>query len=219
MSLWHYNFILLGLGATFGVTFLSFAIGALMGFPVALLRMSRFLAARALMIVVIAMVRSIPPIVWLFVVFFGISSGAIRLSPFVAAIIVFGLISAVNMAEIYRGSILSIHKGQFEAATALGLTPAQSLRDVVIPQMLRICIPPSATYLIGLLKNSSIASTIGVMEVTFRGTIVSEQILSGLDVFIYVGLIYIVISVPIAVLSRRLDARLRAVGARQWAGG
>lgn len=212
MSAPHYTFILMGLAATFGVTFLSFAIGAVLGFPAALLRMSRFLAFRSVMVVVIAIVRSIPPIVWLFIVFFGIGSGAIRLPPFIAALIVFGIISAVNMAEIYRGSILSIHKGQFEAANALGLTPVQTLRDVVIPQMLRICIPPSTTYLIGLLKNSSIASTIGVMEITFRGIIVSEQMLSGLGVFAFVGLIYIVISLPIAVLSRHLDARLRAVG-------
>jgi polar amino acid transport system permease protein len=127
----------------------------------------------------------------------------------VSALIVFGIIATVNMAEIYRGGMISIHHGQWEAAAALNLGRFRTYTDVIIPQMFRVSLPSAGTYLIGLLKDSSIASTIGVAELTFRGNTVSQMTFRGLEVFALVGVFYILASLPIAWISRVADHRLQ----------
>lgn len=210
MSAADFLLILQGLPITLALTGAAFLIGAVLGFPCMLARQSKILAARVVMIALIAVIRSIPPIVWLFLIFFGVGAELIQLSPIATAIAVFGVIATVNMAEIYRGGMIAIHRGQWEAATALNLGRLHTYKDIIFPQMFRVSLPSSATYVIGLLKNTSIASTIGVAEITFRGSMISQMNFTGLKVFAVVGVIYIVISVPIAWISRVVDHRLRA---------
>ena len=118
------------------------------------------------------------------------------------------------MAEIYRGALSAVHAGQWEAATALNLSARQSFTDVVGPQLLRIALPSGATYVIGLLKDSAVASAIGVHEIAFQAYHVSQETFRGLDVYAAAGLLYIALSLPIAWMARRLDLRLRARVAR-----
>jgi len=118
------------------------------------------------------------------------------------------------MAEIYRGGLLAIHFGQFEAAKALNLSRWHAFVDVVAPQMIRVALPSSATYGIGLFKESAIASTIGVQELAYQANYLAQTTFRGLEVFGMVGLVYILISLPIAWLSRILDRRIRARVAR-----
>jgi len=161
------------------------------------------------------LVRAVPPIVWLFIVYFGVGSSAwLRLTPFGAALIGLGLISSAHLAEIYRGGMISIGKGQREAAAALNLGPVYSFIDIMAPQAIRVALPPSAGYAIGLLKDSAIASAIGVPELTERANEVAQATLSGLPVYITLAAIYIVMSLPIAWLARTVDAQLRAKVAR-----
>ncbi len=125
--------------------------------------------------------------VWLFIVFFGIGFGLINMSPFVACLVAFGLIAAINMAEIYRGGLIAIHFGQLEAAKALNLGRWHTFRDVVAPQMCRVALPSLATYAIGLFKDSAIASTIGVQELTYQANYLAQLKFHGLEVFGIVG--------------------------------
>jgi polar amino acid transport system permease protein len=206
--------LLRGLPWTLALMAATFAIGAVLGLPLMAARASRFALARILVTVLFAVVRSIPPLVWLFIVFFGIGFGLLPMSPFVACLIAFGLIAAINMAEVYRGGLVSIHFGQFEAAKALNLSRWQTFVDVVAPQMFRVALPSSATYAIGLFKDSAIASTIGVRELTYQANYLSQLTFQGLKVFGLVGLIYIAISLPVAALSRVIDSHLRAKVAR-----
>ena len=202
--------IIRGLPWTVVLTVSAFAIGAILGLPIMMARRSRFFPVKATAVAFITLVRSIPTLVWLFVIFFGLGSGYIQFSPFAAAVIGLSVIASANMAEIYRGGLLSIHHGQWDAAAALDLGRVNTFRDVIWPQTFRVALPSAATYAVGLLKDSSVASVIGVAEISYRGYQLSQITYRGLDVFGIVAAIYIVIGLPIAWLSRVADSQLRA---------
>lgn len=214
MTYANFLLILAGLPMTVLLTGVIFIVGGVLGFPIMLARQSSLLPIRIVTIAIIALIRSVPPIVWLFIVFFGIGADIVLISPFFSAVIALGVIAAVNMAEIYRGGMISIHYGQWEAASALSLSRFYTFADVIIPQMFRVSLPAAGTYFIGLLKESSIASTIGVLELTFRANMVSQMSFRGLEPFIVVGLLYIVLSLPVAWLVRVADRRLQAMVSR-----
>src|SRR5258708_39998994 len=150
---------------TLEVSGTCFAVGALLGLVLVSGRRSGSWMVRSVSRVVIDVLRGIPPIVFLFIVFFGIGSGAILLSPFQAAVIGLGLISAAHLAEIYRGSLLAVNRGQFEASHALGLSRTTTYVRVIGPQAMRVAVPGMVTYAISLLKDSALVSTIGVAEI------------------------------------------------------
>jgi polar amino acid transport system permease protein len=199
---------------TLSVTAGAFVIGAVLGLPVMLAEESTCAPLRLIARAYVNLVRAVPPIVWLFIVYFGVGSELLRLTPFGAALIGLGLISSAHLAEIYRGGMISIGKGQREAAAALNLGPVYSFIDIMAPQAIRVALPPSAGYAIGLLKDSAIASAIGVPELTERANEVAQATLSGLPVYITLAVIYILMSVPIAWLARTVDSQLRAKVAR-----
>jgi polar amino acid transport system permease protein len=199
-----------GIPWTMALTVVAFVVGAALGLPLCAMRFSRIGAVRFLAGALILTFRSIPPIVWLFFIFFGLGSGYVQISPFQAAAIGLGLITAANMAEIYRGALAAIHPGQWEAAIALNLARRYRFIDIIGPQLLRVALPSGATYAIGLLKDSAIASTIGVGEIAFQASHVSQRTFHSLDVFAIAGLLYILISLPMAWMARWADMKLRA---------
>jgi polar amino acid transport system permease protein len=207
----HYlSAILPGIKNTVLVTLAAFAIGAVGGVPVALCRRSRFAIVRGVARVFIDVVRSIPPITWLFIVFYGLPSAGVTFGSLLAAVVGLGLVSAAYIAEIYRAGLLAVSSGQWEAGRALGLRESDVMGRVVAPQAARVVGPPAATYAIGLLKDSAVASTIGVAEVTFRANAETVNTGHGLGFFTAAALVYIVLSLPLAVVSRHVDRRLRA---------
>jgi len=213
--MWSYPaFLVSGLPWTLSVTAGAFAIGALIGLPVMLAEESTFAPLRLIARTYVNLVRAVPPIVWLFIVYFGVGSDLLRLTPFAAAMIRLGLISSAHLAEIYRGGMISVGKGQREAASALNLGPVYGFIDVMAPQAARVALPPSAGYAIGLLKDSAMASAIGVPELTERANEAAQATLSGLPVYVTLAAIYILMSVPVAWLARAVDTRLRAKVAR-----
>jgi polar amino acid transport system permease protein len=130
--------ILRGLTWTVALTAGAFLIGAVLGVPLLAARQSRLWPLRFLAMTAIQIVRAIPPILWLFIIFFGLGMGVMPISPFNAALMGLGLIAAANMAEIYRGAVASIHFGQWEASAALDLGRWSTLRDIVAPQVFRV---------------------------------------------------------------------------------
>lgn len=206
--------LLRGLTWTIALTAGAFLIGAVLGIPLLAARRSRRLLVRFVAMVAIQAVRAVPPILWLFIIFFGLGVSVMPISPFNAALIGLGMIAAANMAEIYRGAVASIHHGQWEAASALDLSRWSMLRDVVAPQAFRVALPSSASYLIGLMKETAVASAIGVAELAYQGNQLSQLTYRGLEVFAIVGLFYVLLSLPIAWLSRIADGYLQAKVAR-----
>ena len=206
--------VVAGLPFTIMLTLAAFVVGGLLGLPLCAMRLSRNWVVSSLAMALILTFRSIPPIVWLFIIFFGIGSGIMQLDPFTSAAIGLGLITAANMAEIYRGSLSAIHPGQWEASTVLNLSARHKFTDVIAPQLARIALPSATTYVIGLMKDTAVASAVGVHEIAYEAYHLSQQTFRGLDIFAAAGLLYILISLPIAWLARWTDSRLRAVVAR-----
>ena len=206
--------ILVGVPFTIALTLTSFIVGALLGLPLCAMRLSRNPVVVFIGTALILVFRAIPPIVWLFVIFFGVGMGYVRLDPFTSATVGLGLITAANMAEIYRGALSAIHPGQWEASSVLNLSARHKFVDVIGPQLMRIALPSATTYAIGLMKDTAVASAIGVHEIAYESYHLSQQTFRGLSVYAAAGLIYILISIPVATLARWTDLRLRAAVAR-----
>lgn len=203
-----------GLPWTVALTASALVIGAVLGLGLCALRVSSAPLLRAAAAVVILAVRSIPPILWLFIVVFGLGSGVTAVGPFAAATIGLALITGATMAEICRGALAAIDPGQWEAAAVLNLPARSRMVDVVGPQLLRVALPSAAALAIGLLKDTAVASTIGVGEIAFRAEDASRLTSHGLGAFATAGALYIVLSLPIAVAARWADRRLRGTVSR-----
>ena len=148
---------------TSGALVLAVALGLIL----AMLRISRLRWVSALAKIYIEIMRGTPAITQLFIIYFGLPELGIRLEPIPAAIIGLGMNGAAYTAENYRAGIAAVHRGQIEAALSIGLTPLRTLRYVVLPQAVRIVIPPLTNYSISLVKDSAIVSTIAVPEIMF----------------------------------------------------
>lgn len=194
-----------GIPWTIALTVAAFVTGAILGLPLCMMLRSRHATIRLPAAFAVLILRSVPPLVWLFFIFFGIGGGLLAISPFQAAWIGLGLITTANLAEIYRGAFTAIHQGQREAAAALNLPAHSRFLDVLGPQLFRIAVPSAATFAISLLKDTAIASTIGVHEVAFNAYHLSQQTFRSLDIFAAAGLIYILVSLPMAWFANWAD--------------
>lgn len=194
---------------TISITATSFVIGAVLGVPLMLARTSRIAPLRWFARAVIDILRGVPPVVWIFLLYFGLSYDLIRLEPFPAAVTALGLVSAAYLAEIYRGGMTSVHAGQWEASQALGINRFGTFSRVIAPQALRVSLPSASTYAIGLMKDSALASTIGVAEIVFRSMAVARASADAVTPFLIAGALYIVLSLPLAYLARTLETKLR----------
>jgi polar amino acid transport system permease protein len=199
-----------GIPWTLAVTAVAFVLGAALGLVLCAMRLSKFALLRFVALGYIVLFRSVPPLLWVFVFFFGLATGYLPMSAFEGAVMGLGLITAANMAEIYRGALSAIHAGQWEASNALVLPRYSTYIDIIAPQLLRISLPSSAGYAVGLLKDSAIASTIGVTEISFNANYLAKATYQGLPVFAIAALFYIMISLPIATLARVADKWLLA---------
>lgn len=206
--------ILQGVPMTIGLTVGALAIGAVGGIPLALARRSSIAAVSLAAVSVIEVLRGIPPIVWLFIIYFGLGTALPMLDPITSAIIGLGLISCAYMAEIYRGGLSAITRGQWEASEALGMGRQSVLTFIIGPQVFRVSVPAAASYAIGLLKDSSVAYTIGVSEIVYFANDQSRQTSDALGPFFLAALVYVMMTIPCAWATRALDTRLRMRVAR-----
>lgn len=206
-----FSAVLQGLPMTLWLTASAFAIGAVGAVPLALGLNSSYRPLWLVCRLGVDLIRGIPVIVWLFLLKFGIQFDSFRLSPTSAAILGLGIVSIAYLAEIYRGGLQSVPPGQVAAAAALGLKGHNVFFGIRAPLAFRIVSPSIATYLMSLLKDSSIASTIIVAELVYESQTYARQhpAVEGILPYIIVGALYILLSLPVAYASRRLDARMR----------
>ncbi|MCT2975413.1 amino acid ABC transporter permease [Propionibacterium freudenreichii] len=196
------------------VTLGAFGLGFVLAIPLMFARRARLMVVRGISGFIVDLARGIPPIVWLLMIYFGLPNLGITLDPIPAAIIGLGIITAGYLAEIFRGGMLAVRKGQFEAANALGLGGWTSFTRVVAPQAMRAMQPGLTTYSIGLIKDSSIASVIGVTEMVYTANSYAKISKEGVLLFFEAALIYLVISVPLGLLARRIEAHKQEASAR-----
>ncbi len=200
--------LLVAAGGTLRITAAAFALAATAGLLVAFARMSRrrWLAGAAL--VYIEVIRGVPALTLLFLLYFALAAGGIVLHAFQAAAIGLGLNGAAYLAEVYRAGLEAIHAGQREAAQSVGMTAPQTMRYILFPQAMRVVLPPLVNYLIALLKETSIASLIAAPELTNRARDLSSEYFMPMDIYLVTGLIYFLMAFPLSRAAKRLEARM-----------
>jgi len=197
-----------GLGDTLFLTITALVIGVAIGVPVAAARGSHNAVLQVVGTAYIEIARGIPPIAWLFLLFFGLTQFNVRMSNMTASVLGLGLIAGAYMAEIYRSSLAAVPAGQYEAARALAMGRASAFFSVTLPQAVVTGLPQGVAFGIGLLKDSAIASVIGVGGVTTIALMLSRRSLDALTIFLICGLVYMIISVPTSFLGRWAGNRL-----------
>ena len=205
--------LLRGAGLTILIAVLSFALAMLIALPVALLRLYGPRPAQWLAIGYVEFFRGIPVLLLLYVLYYGLAEmsaatgpGAwLRLDPIQAAVLGLGLNYAAYEAEIYRAGILAVPNGQWEAAACLGMTGGLAFRRVILPQAIRTILPPMTGDFVALFKDTSIVSTIAVVELTKQYQILSKSSMKYLEIGLLTALLYLLMSVPLGLLSRRLE--------------
>jgi polar amino acid transport system permease protein len=197
--------LLQGLWLTVLVTLGSLALSTVLGLVWALMRVSGVRALSGASQLAINFIRGIPIIVQLFYIYFVLPDLGIALTALQAAIIGLGIAYSAYQAENFRAGIEAIDPGQIEAAHSIGMGWGLVMRRVVLPQAVRIVLPPYGNTMIMMLKDSSQASTITVAELALQGKLIASSTFKNTTVFTLVALLYLCMSVPLILLVRRLE--------------
>lgn len=196
------------LKGTIPLTIISFAAGLVIAVAAALARLSSIRPLDWLARVYISIIRGTPLLVQLFIVFFGLGQIGIKLDPFAAACIAFSLNVGGYAAEIVRASILSVPRGQYEAATVIGMDYWQSMRRIVLPQATRIAVPPLSNTLLSLIKDSALASLVLVPELFREAQITAANTFEYLPLYTMAALYYWVLCYLVSLAQGPLERRL-----------
>ncbi len=199
-----------GLGLTVLVTLGALVLSTGLGLVWAVLRVSGVPALAWTAATVVNVIRGIPIIVQLFFIYFVLPEYGVTVSAVQAAIIGLGVAYSAYQAENFRAGIEAIERGQVEAAMSLGLRWWPVMRRVILPQAVRIVLPPYGNVLIMLLKDSSQASTITVAELTLQGKLIASSTFKNTSVFTLVALLYLAMSLPLMWAVDRLGKRMQA---------
>ena len=209
-SFWQ--ILLPGLTMTIPLTAISFSIALVIAVAVALVQFARVPAARQIARFYIWVIRGTPLLVQLFVVFYGLPHIGILIDAFPAAVIVFSINQGAYCAETIRAALESVPPGQLEAAECAGMTWGQSIRRIVLPQALRTAFPPLSNSLIGMVKDTSLASNITVVEMFMATERIVARTAEPLALYIEVGVIYLLFCTALTKLQRAGEKRLRVYG-------
>ncbi len=200
-----------GLWMTVQISFISLILATFVGFIAGVLRTSKNRFIRSLIGIYVFIIRGTPFVVQIFIVFFVFPEFGIQLEAFSAAILAMTVMGGGFICEIVAGGINAVNRGQWEATISSGLTSLQALRFVVIPQAMKTILPPLVGEYVLLIKDSSVVSVIGVMDLTRAGWVTVARIPEGLMVFSLVGILYFAVSYPLILLSNYLEKRM-AIG-------
>ncbi|WP_034295839.1 amino acid ABC transporter permease [Herbaspirillum sp. RV1423] len=196
-----------GLYLTITVTIGSLLLSTVLGLFWAVLRVSSIRALAWISVIVINLLRGIPVIVVLFFFYFVLPDWGVSLSAVQAAILGLGLTYSAYQAENFRAGIEAIDRGQLEAASSIGMGWGLTMRRVILPQAVKLILPPYGNIMIMMLKDSSQASTITVAELALQGKLIAASTFKSSTVFGLVALLYLAMCVPLIVLVRYLEKR------------
>ena len=202
-----------GLVNTLKVTGVSLACGLSLGLALALLRLSRHRLASWPAGFVIEVFRTTPPLVQLFWFFFALPLiVGIEMTAFMAAIVTFSIQSAAFFAEVFRAGIVSIERGQWDGALAIGMSRRQALARIVLPQAVKRMIPAFLERAIELMKTTTLVATISYADLLFEANEISQKTFRPLETFTVVALIYFVVIFGFSLLARQFERRLAVSG-------
>ena len=210
----EFLFILEAARWTLALSVIAFIGGAIGGLAVALSRTSDVALLRTVSAGFIQLFQGTPLLLQLFLIFFGAPVLGFDINPWIAAGTALVLNSSAFLGQIWRGCIEAVPRGQWEAAEALSLSYRSRMRDVVLPQALRIAVAPTVGYMVQIIKGTSLAAIIGFTEVTRAGQIINNATFQPLVVFSVVAAIYFVLCWPLSLLAARMERRHKAAVAR-----
>ena len=199
--------LLQGVGLTIAVTVGSLILSTILGLVWALMRVSGVRVLSGLSAGLINLIRGIPIIVLLFYLYFVMPDFGIVLTALQAAILGLGIAYSAYQAENFRAGIEAVDKGQIEAAQTIGMSWWLTMRRVILPQAVRIALPPYGNIMIMLLKDSSQASTITVAELALQGKLIASSTFKNTSVFTLVALMYLTMSIPLILLVRHFEKK------------
>ena len=200
--------LLPGLGMTIPLTVISFTLGLVIALMTALVQVANVKVLRQLARFYVWIFRGTPMLVQLYVVFYGLPKMGVILEAVPAAIVVFSLNTGAYASETIRAAILSVPVGQMEAGYCVGMTYMQIMRRIVLPQALRTAFPPLSNSLIGLVKDTSLASNITVTEMFLTTQRIAARTYEPFWMYLEVGFVYLIICTVLTFLQRRLEKKL-----------
>lgn len=201
----EFTLIVFAVRWTLVLTAMAFVGGGIGGLIVALLRTSHNPVARAVTIAFIRVFQGTPLLMQLFLAYFGMTIIGLQVNPLIAAMVALTAHASAYLGEIWRGCIEAVPAGQTEAATALGLGYFDRMRYIVLPQAARIAVPPTVGFLVQLLKETSLTSIIGFVELTREGQIINSVTFRPFLVFSIVAGLYFIMCWPLSLVARRME--------------
>lgn len=202
-------YLWIGLKLTFIITILGVAIGFVIGVFAGLGRLSENKLIYAISSIYIELIRGTPILVQILFIYFGLSDlFGINLDKMTASVVAIALNAGAYIAEIVRGSVQSIDKGQFEAGDSIGLTKSQTMWHIIWPQAFRRMLPPLGNQFIISLKDTSLFSAIAVNELLYQGRTYASSVFVYFEPYFMVAVFYLAITIPASLLLRRLERRL-----------
>lgn len=207
----EFSQILLG-GAvtTVLITAGALVLAIVVGLALAVVKTSRVRAVRFLVDVYVEIFRGVPALTLLFILYFGLAYASIRMESIPAAILGLGLVGGAILTEVFRSGLDALHHGQREAALAVGMTPTMAMRHIILPQAVRITLPPIGNYAIGLLKDTAIVSAIAAPEIMFYARNLVTSTFETTIIYVLVAILYFCLSFPLARIVERLEERRRS---------
>ncbi len=196
----------------FGLTILTIVVSWACGLLAALAQRSNWKFARVAAGFYIWFIRGTPTLIQVFIIYFGLPQIGIRLSPFTAGVIALGINSGAYVAEIIRGGLNAIPRGQYESALALGFSPSETMRTIILPQVFRIVLPAVTNEAISTLKNTSLLSTITVVELTLYAQTLIAATFRPFEFYIAVAVIYLVLTTILTFVASWLERRYANLG-------
>jgi polar amino acid transport system permease protein len=207
----HLQFLLQGAGWTVILSLMAFAGGGLLGFGIALARISRSRWLRWPSLAYVQLVQGTPLLIIMFLAYFGLSIMGLSLPAIVAAGLSMTLYVGAYVGEIWRGCIEAVPRTQWEAAECLALTRTQRLFMVILPQALRIATPPTVGFMVQIVKNTSLASVVGFVELARAGQMINNSLFEPFMVYMLVAGLYFLLCYPLSWWARKLEDRLLVV--------
>lgn len=199
--------LLQGLGATLTIWVGAVVLALVLAVPVSMLRRANNVVLRSLGTVWVGVARGVPPLVWMIILYYGVTFGPTKESPIIAAIVALGLINSAYFGDSIRAGLDSVPKLQWEGARAVALPRIVTLRRVVLPQAFPIMLASTAAYSISLLKNTAIASIIGARDIVYYAYTWVQMGNAALTAFFVAGLIYLAFTIPVGFFARWIEGR------------
>ncbi|MCQ6265352.1 amino acid ABC transporter permease [Fictibacillus sp. WQ 8-8] len=197
---------------TLKASLLALVCSFILGVIFAVMRISPLKIFQIIGTAFVEFVRNIPLILILFIFYYGLPSLGMKLSGFQAGTIALSIYTAAFIAEAIRAGILSVDKGQMEAGRSSGLTYIQTMRYIILPQAIKIVIPPLGNQFINLVKNSSILGVVAGLDLMYFGDSISSATYVVFDVYIFVAMFYLVLTIPLSLFVGYLERRLAVSG-------